>query len=348
MTATTHVRSTSGAGLAPSKGTYGVAANTLCLRGTIATVDSDGNTTPGTLNAGLNACGIYASTYDNRTTAPEGGGAAALDAEIEFGVKELLYTGTAPKPGQVVFVYDNQTVTLDSNNGARGIAGYCSEQHDTGKCWVLMGPTVVAQIVIAAAIAADVVTAGADIDALEVDAATPDAYVPIPLTSFLDADCDPLTKFTSEANPTFGFNLADSEAVCLRWNNHATPGTATAQVSLPFDLDDTKTATVEFLCSKSGATVGDATALTIGCYIISAGDLHNADINCGGDTGALVGDATANTTAVLSRTIAAADIPSGARSMTLTVTPKAGTLGTDDLLVHSVRLHYTRKVYTAP
>ena len=63
----------------------------------------------------------------------------------------------------------------------------------------------------------------------------------------------------SEANPTFGFNLADSEALNLRWNNHATPGAALCQVGLPQDLDESQPAVLEFLCSKSGATVGDAT-----------------------------------------------------------------------------------------
>jgi hypothetical protein len=75
--------------------------------------------------------------------------------------------------------------------------------------------------------------------------------------------------------------------------------------------------------------------------------LHDADSNCGGVTGALVGNATAKTTAVLSLTLAAADIPANARSMTFTVTPTAGTLGTDDLMVHSVRLRYKRKQMTS-
>jgi hypothetical protein len=347
MTAIAHARNTTTAGQFPSKGTLAVAANTLCFRGTIACVDSDGRTTPGALNAGLNAAGIYASTYDNRTTAPDGGGAGAIDAEIEYGVFELLYSGTAPTSGAVLFVLDNQTVTLDSNGGARGIAGQCVEVTATGKCTVWMGPHVVGMIAVGAVVAADLDTAEAAIDVLEVDAATANAYVHIPLTSFTAADGTPLAKFASGDDTTFGLNIADSEALCIRWNNHATPGTALCQLSLPVDLDDAAPAQLEFLCSKSGATIGDATTLTLTAFITAAGDLHDADLNCGGVSDALVGDATAKTTKKLTRTIAAADIPESAHSLTFTVTPTAGKLGTDDLLLHSARLRYTRKVQTA-
>ena len=60
-------------------------------------------------------------------------------------------------------------------------------------------------------------------------------------------------------------------------------------------------------------------------------------------TNALAGAAAAKTTALLSHTIVAADVPALARSMTFTVTPTAGLLGTDDLMLHEARLRYTRK-----
>jgi hypothetical protein len=185
------------------------------------------------------------------------------------------------------------------------------------------------------------------LDALEADAATANAIQPIPLTSFLDADGDPLAKFVDAASPTFGFNLANSEALNLRWNNDANPGSALCQIPIPKDIDDTADAYLDFLCSKSGATVGDATTLTVAAYIVSEGDLHDADANCGGVSGALVGNAAAKTTDLLTVTIAAADIPAGAVSMTFTVTPTAGTLGTDDLMIHAARLRYTRKIQTS-
>lgn len=347
MAATTIERNTVFAGEFPHKGTLPVAANVLILKGTIVCRNSDGRAVVGIDdNNAYPAVGKASSTVDNRTTAPSGGGAGAEYVEIEYGVHGWAFTGTTPVPGQVVFVVDNQTVSIDSDSGTRGIAGYVSEVVGT-TCYVLMGPTVAGQIVIAAAEAADLDTAQTDIAALETDATTAYAQVGIPIASFLDADGDPLAKFVSGDNTTFGFNLADSEALNLRWNNHATPGTALNQIALPYDLDDTAAAYLEFLCSKSGATAGDATTLTITAYITAAGDLHDADSNCGGVTNALTGNATAKTTAVLSLTIAAADIPANARSMTFTVTPTAGLLGTDDLMIHSVRLRYKRKQMTS-
>jgi hypothetical protein len=346
MTAATFERTTESAGEIPSKGTLPMAANTRVLRGTIACVDADGRAVAGTDGSGLNAVGKFAESYANLTTSSSGGAAGAIDAEIQYGVFGWNYTGTAPKAGQVVYVVDNQTVSIDSDSGQRGIAGYCSELIE-GQCWVWMGPHVVAQIVIAATEASQLDTAQTDIDALQANALTANATLWIPFNAYTADDGTPLAKFADSSSATFGLNVADSEALCVRWNNHATPGTIRTTVSLPPDLDDTAAAQLEFLCSKTGATAGDATILTVAAYIITAGDLHDADSNCGGDTGALTGNATAKTTAVLSRTLAAADIPENARLLNITVTPKAGTLGTDDLLMHETRLRYTKKMLVA-
>jgi hypothetical protein len=354
MTALSLERMTKFAGVVPSRGTFPIKANVRIFKGAMVGLDSAGRAMPADTiaNGCLVVIGKSSATYDNRTGSELGGSAGACDVEVEYGVFEWAYkTGggddiAADDVGKVCYGVDDQTVALTSNTDTRPIAGFITEFRDS-KPYVYMGPHVAGMIVIAASEASQLDTAQTDIDALEVDAATTNAIVHVPLASFLDADGDPLAKFVSAGSPTFGFALADSEALCLRWNNDATPGTALCQIAIPADLDDTANAALEFLCSKSGATVGDATVLTVAAYIVAEGDLHDADTNCGGDTGALVGNAAAKTTDVLSLTIAAADIPSGARSMTFTVTPKAGTLGTDDLLVHDVRLRYTRKIQTS-
>lgn len=176
---------------------------------------------------------------------------------------------------------------------------------------------------------------------------TAQAHLPIPLTSFLDADGDPLAKFVSAASPTFGFNLADSKALNLRWNNDATPGTALCNVALPQDLDDTAAIVLHFLCSKSGATLGDATTLTITAFFQTVAALHDADADCGGVTGALVGNAAAKTVAELTLSIAAGDVPPAPCGLTFTVTPTAGLLGTDDLMIHAVWIEYKSKILTS-
>lgn len=264
-----------------------------------------------------------------------------LQGAFWFGNSSAGDEVTAASFGKNCYIVDDQTVADNSNGGAREIAGV-----------VLALDAQLGVLVLISAVLnsfGDVAETDneADIDALEVDAATVNSIVHIPLTTFLDADGDPLAKFVSAGSPTFGFNLADSEALNLRWNNDATPGTALCQIALPPDLDDTADMQLEFLCSKSGATVGDATTLTITAFLIAEGDLHDADANAGGVTNALVGNAAAKTTDVLSLTITAANVPAGARSMTFTVTPTAGTLGTDDLMIHDVRIRYKRKIQVA-
>lgn len=345
MTATALAIATPFKGLVPAKGSYPIASNVKILSGTIVCVNATGFAVVGTDNdMAFPAVGKASSTVDNRTTADSGGAAGAEYVEVEFGVHGWAYAGT-PVVGQVVYVVDNQTVSTDSDSGTRGIAGYVSEMVD-GKCYVQMGPTIVGQIVSAAAEAADLDQAQLDIDALQADALTAHGNIPIPLSSFTAADATPLAKFSDGATPTFGLTLADSESLAIRWNNHATPGTIMTQVALPADVDDTAIMYLEFLASKSGATVGDATTLTIAAYILSTGDLHDADTNCGGVSNALVGDAPAKTTALLSRAIAAADVPAAPKSICVTVTPTAGKLGTDDLMIHSANIRYTRKLLT--
>jgi hypothetical protein len=347
MSAATDTRASSYVGLLPSKGTLPVAANVLILGGTIVCRNATGYAVVGIDdNSAFPAVGLAAADIDNRTTAPGGGAAGAENVEIIYGVHELFFTGSTPVPGEVVFVVDNQTVSTSSDSCTRGIAGYVSEVVGTS-VYVQMGPTIAGQIVIAAAEAADLDTAQTDIDALQVDAATANAWIPVPLNSFTADDGTPLAKFANASSPTFGLNVADSETLCIRWNNDATPGTIRGQVALPPDLDDTAAIKVEFLASKSGATIGDATTLTLASYLLSEGDLHDADTAVASVTAALVGNATAKTTDVLTATIAHGDVPVGARSLVFTVTPTAGLLGTDDIMVHAVGIRYTRKVQTA-
>jgi len=354
MTALAIERNTNFAGVSPARGTYPIKANVRIFKGGILGLDTAGRAMPGDTiaNGCVKIVGKSSATYDNRTGSVLGGAAAAVDVEVEYGVFQYLSAAgggddiAADDVGKVCFVVDDQTVALTNGTDTRAIAGLITEVRD-GRPYIWMGPHVAALLIIAASEASQVDTAQVDIDALQADAATANAYVHVPLTSFLDADGDPLAKFVSAGTPTFGFNLADSEALNLRWNNDATPGTALCQLSLPPDLDDSAAAQLEFLCSKSGATVGDATTLTCTAFILAAADLHDADANAGGVTDALVGNATAKTTKKLTLTIAAGDIPADAHSMTFTVTPTAGTLGTDDLMVHSVRLRYTRKIQTS-
>ncbi len=353
MTAATLERMTNFAGVTPARGTLKIAANTLIRKGWLVGIDSAGRAVPGGLiSAGcLAGMGKASSTIDNRTGSELGGAADACDVEVEFGV-----FGWASKTGggddiavddrgKVCFVVDNQTVALSNGTDTRGVAGYVSEVDADGVVFVQMGPTIEGQIVIAAAEAAELDIAQSDIDALQASALTAHGFVNVPLTSFVDADGDPLAKYVADS--VDGFALVDSEAFCIRFNNGATPPAMLTQLSLPTDLDDTADAQLEFLCSKTGATIGDATTITIAAQLLVDGDLHNGDTPVAIVTDAVVGNATARTTKRLTGTILASDIQAGASSMTFTMKPTNSLLGTDDFLVHSVRLRYTKKLLVA-
>jgi len=323
MTALTRERLTPFAGLFPARATLAIAALVLIFKGAMVAADAAGRAVPAGTAGAVRILGKSSATYDNRTGSELGGAAGATDVEVECGVHGWANSGgadaiTAVHVGRACFAVDDQTVALTDGGGTRLFAGVVSEVRGS-KVYVHQGPSV------------------------GVPSALAYASIGIPLTSFVDADGDPLAKFASAASPTFGLNLADSEAFGIRWNNDATPGTALCQISLPDDLDESAPMNLEFLCSKSGATVGDATTLTVTAFLLAEGSLHDADANAGGVSNALVGNAAAKTTDVLAVTIAAADIPAGARTMTFTVTPTAGLLGTDDLILHEARLRYARR-----
>jgi hypothetical protein len=361
MTAATLERETPFAGLVPARGSYKIADNTLIRKGWMVGLDADGRAVAGDTiaNGCISIVGKASSTIDNRTGSADFSGLDdATDVFVEYGVFgwQSATAGDAilqANAGAVCFCLDNQTVSLTSDTATLAIAGYVSEVRD-GQVYVEMGPTIVGQIIIAAVEASELDTAQTaiteqevDLGELVTDATTAHAVINIPLTSFLASDGAVLAKFANAGSPTFGFNLADSEALNLRWNNDANPGSALCQLTLPPDLDDTAAAEFEFLCSKSGATVGDATTLTLAVQLLVDGDLHDGDTPVAIVTDALVGNATAKTTKRLTGTLGASDIQPGASTMTFTVTPTAGLLGTDDLMIHSARFRYTRKMLTS-
>lgn len=348
MTATTQYRMTPTAGEYPHRGTLEVAANTLCLGGTIACVNSDGRTTPGALDAGLAAIGKYSHTSANLTTSESGGAAGAVSADIEYGVFGWAYSGTAPKPGQVVFVLDNQTVTIDSNAGARGIAGYCAELVD-GLCWVYMGPTVAGQIVIAAAEAADldqaqtdINTAEAAIDALEADALSAQCCIPIPITSWLDGGA-PVAAFVDGS--VNGVALVDSEGVGFRFNPVGDDASVlSTSVALPADLDDAADVVLHVAACRIGSS--DTTTVLSGtAFFQTMGAAYDADADAiTVDSAAL--DAATKVVTEYTLTIAAADVPAAPGVLTITIAPSSA-LDADDLVIFGTWIEYTRKLRTA-
>lgn len=125
MASLTVFRNTESAGVIPHRGTLSASANTLYPKGAMVTmVAASGRAfNPVTADvSGQRAMGVCQATVDNRTNAEAGGLDDSVDVEIEYGVFGFDINGTAPVPGNIVYVFDNHTVTLTIGS-TRGIAG---------------------------------------------------------------------------------------------------------------------------------------------------------------------------------------------------------------------------------
>jgi hypothetical protein len=140
--------------------------------------------------------------------------------------------------------------------------------------------------------------------------------------------------------------LDNSEIVGVRWNNDAAPAAFYSEFLLPEDRQPNTPLIVHLLAAKSGATSGDATTFTVGCFLKPSGTLQDADADAGGASSAMVGAAAAKTIQHVTRTIAAADVPNATAlvpcSVMLSVKPTAGTLGTDDVTLSLMFVEYTK------
>jgi hypothetical protein len=347
MTATTTYRSKTNQASAaplPTRGTFTSAANKLYLGGTIVQRDASGLATPGADGNGFPAVGVAENTYDYRTGSEAVTSGAELAVQVKYGVFGFNYDGD-PLPGETVWVLDNQTVSDDSDTGARGVAGVCTEIRGD-QCYVWMGPHVAQLFSDDSALESAVTTAQADIDALQADALSTHGKIDIPILDGILLATGIGVSAVAPSSGTPGTAIADSKSAVVKWLADATPDAIVVNVAVPNDLDDAANVVFHALVSKSGATVGDATKLTVAAFEIVPAALHDADVDFGGDTDAVVGDATAKTVDELTLTFTAANIHPYSEGICLQIKPKAGTLGTDNFYLHAAWLEYTRKLRT--
>lgn len=161
----------------------------------------------------------------------------------------------------------------------------------------------------------------------------------------------PLAAFADNASSNPGITLANSKAAGYRWNNN---GTQTAiwtvdGVAIPYEADVSANATLRILCSKVGATVGDATTFTVTAFAQTVGGLHDADSDFGGTSSAITGNSTSKTVQQSTLTLALADLAALASPacLSMSIKPTDGTLGTDDMIVHAVFIEFKRKLRTS-
>lgn len=164
------------------------------------------------------------------------------------------------------------------------------------------------------------------------------------INSFYLAAGTPLAAFADGATDVPGLVLDNSEAQGVRWNNHAAPLAVWGDFVAPRDRRPGTDITLHIECSKTGATVGDATTFTVSAFANVVGALRDADADFGGASGAIVGDATSKTVQKVTRTLASADIPAAGTKVSLSIKPTAGLLGTDDITMQRVYITYEKVI----
>jgi len=172
------------------------------------------------------------------------------------------------------------------------------------------------------------------------------AFLNIPLGAATEADGTALADFSDGDSTTPGW-AAEAEVFGIRWNNHANPDPIGVNVPIPPDLDASKDVILHFLAAKVGATVGDAVKWTVTAFNNVDAALYDADSDFGGDSSAMTGDATSKTCQEETLTLAAANVAGSPCVLHLTIQPKDGTLGTDDVILIAVWMEYTRKALTS-
>jgi len=172
------------------------------------------------------------------------------------------------------------------------------------------------------------------------------AFLNLPMGAWTEQDGTALADFADGDSTTPGWSAGD-EGFGIRWNNHANPDPIAASVPIPPDLDASADVIVHIAAAKIGATVGDAVKFTIEAFNNDVGAAYDADADFGGDSSAMTGDATTKTVQEVTLTLAAANVEGAPCVLNLTLQPKDGTLGTDDVIVLGVWLEYTRKCLTS-
>lgn len=151
MTAIAHARLTDGSAPYPSRGTAPAADDQMFYKGTLVSRNADDEAIVPVDNDGFNVSGVCQASLDGRDGKPD----ENADVEHVFGVFGFTVTGDAPKFGDVLYVVDNQTVSLDPDTG-RGVAGICVEYRERNvgnQAFVWVGPLAPFIAVVQAAIA---------------------------------------------------------------------------------------------------------------------------------------------------------------------------------------------------
>ena len=157
-------------------------------------------------------------------------------------------------------------------------------------------------------------------------------FIPVPLSSLFESDATNITALAGNTTPVRDMANGDTDSgIVLTW---ATPNVDAVifQVPLPPDLDVSADVVVHFRAKSGGAT--DTPVFAADSYF-NEGDTKVED------NAAALGAAYAEKTV----TIAAADVPAGAQTLTCELTPGAHT--TDTIVLSAIWIEYTRALKTS-
>jgi len=329
--------------------------------GAFVCANADGYLVDGADESGLIFMGVSLEQKDNSSGLD---GALVCQIRRRGLIKAILDTAiTQANVGDNVFLVDDQTVDLTANVTYNIFCGIIAEYIDTTHAWIDIEPAIKQADVAThiadaagahAASAISIADAGAFTVQTEAEAALQEIYqslltakgiINIPMPVITNAGVA-LAVFGDATDPLPGFCVT-AEGLGIRWNNHGTPTPVGTKVMVPPDMDVTANAVLHILAAKVGATEGDATKFTVEAFNNVVAALYDADEDYGGDTDAMTGDATSKTVQHVTLTLALANLAAYPAAMELTLQPKDGTLGTDDVIMFSAWIEYKKKLLAA-
>lgn len=333
----------------------------IIYAGAFVCVNAAGYLVPGADTAGLIFQGVATESVDNSL-----GSDGDLNCEVRRRGLFKATLGTAISQANVgdnVFLVDDESVDLTAQTTNDIFCGIIAGYIDSTHAWIDIEPAIrqadvaihIADTSAAhAASAISIADAGLFTAQTETEAALQEIYqsllsaqgiINIPMPTITDAGVA-LAAFADAADPLPGFCVT-AKGLGLRWNNHATPTAVGTKVLVPPDADTTANMTLHVLAAKTGATAGDAVKFTIVAYNNVVDALYDADADFGGDTDAMTGDATAKTVQHVTLTLALANLAAYPAALELTLQPKDGTLGTDDVIMLNAFIAYKKKLLTS-
>jgi hypothetical protein len=328
---------------------FDVYRSTTIYAGSLVCVRADGYAIPGDDATGLLFMGVAVERVNN-SSGNDGDKSVVLRRR---GLIKATFanTITIANVGDSAYIVDDQTLDLVGQTTHDIFAGIIAGFIDSTHAWVDIEPAVRQSDAAAhiadgtaahAASAISVLDSGDFTSEEEVESALEEIYqhlisvqkfIPIPLTCWMLSDGSNTVTFGGPAtDPILDMANGDTDSA-LRWAWAATSVVAIiVQVPLPPDMDVTKDLVLHLLTKKDA----DANTVTL------ASDTYFMD----GDT--KVEDVTETIAQAFGETtitIAATDIPAGAQTVTIELTPSAH--AGDALYMQGSWLEYTAKLLTA-